>query len=123
MLAAAGLNENVLGRGADIRALIRLRALRNQFMPADWFSDPAWDLLLYLYKAHIDREELTVGDLIDRTGLKATTASRWLDSLAVRAWVNRHRCELDHRRVLIELTSKGITAMDGYFDALRDIPV
>lgn len=120
MLDAVRRSESLFGYGADVRSILHLRQMRAMYMPADWFSDPAWDLLLHLYQAHLDGQEMTVGDLIDQTGLKPTTASRWLDCIANRDWLSRRRCEQDHRRIFVELTPKGATAMDNYFDALRN---
>lgn len=72
-----------------------------------------------LYEAYADSLTTTMGELIAVTGLKATTASRWVDVIVGKGWAARNRCTLDHRRVFVNLTESGVDAMDRYFRALR----
>lgn len=118
-LARAGRSEHEVNHRADVCMIIRARAIRGTIMPADWFGDPAWDLLLRLYEAHLDRVELTMGDLIERTGIKPTTAGRWLDVIGGRGWVRRRPCAQDNRRVYAELTEQGAATMAACFEAMR----
>jgi hypothetical protein len=111
--------EEIFCHGTAVRTILHGREIRAQFMPADWFCDPAWDLLLRLYEAHADRRTTTMGELIDLTRLKATTASRWVDIIVGKGWATRRRCPRDHRRVFVQLTETGIDAMERYFEALR----
>ena len=50
---------------------------------------------------------MTVGELAERFGVSAPTASRTVTHLEERGWVRRVRDERDRRRHTIELTAKG----------------
>jgi len=105
---------------ANVHTIIRGRAARAQFMPPSWFSDPAWDILLHLYRACLEGRPLTVGELGQLTGIKPTTVNRWIDTLVCRGWIDRHRCEEDARRVWIALSDRGADQMSAYFESLAE---
>lgn len=46
----------------------------------------------------------------------ATTGLRWLGVLADEGLIVRENDPEDHRRVLVRLTARGITAMERFFD-------
>lgn len=107
------------GHRASVGIIIRGRETRAQFMPEGWFSDPAWDILLRLYEAHLDGVEHTVGDLGSFASTSPATTNRWLDVLFSRGWIQRRRCDRDQRRVFVSLTETGTETMNAYFDHLR----
>jgi DNA-binding MarR family transcriptional regulator len=107
------------GHRASLSAIIRGRQARAQFMPESWFSDPAWDILLHLYQAHLDAVAQTVGDLGNFANTSPATTNRWLDVLSSRGWVDRRRCDRDQRRVFVALSDVGVEIMESYFDYLR----
>jgi hypothetical protein len=39
---------------AAVRAAVLTRRCRAHSMPAEWFSDPAWDLMIDLYARHME---------------------------------------------------------------------
>jgi hypothetical protein len=116
---ASAAQDEIFCHGTVVRTIIHSRELRAKLLPVDWFCDPAWDLLLRLYEAHADRRATTMGELIDLTRLKATTATRWVDVIAGKGWATRSRCPRDHRRVFVGLTDLGIDAMERYFESVR----
>lgn len=111
--------ENAVTHRASIATVIRGRRARAQFMPENWFSDPAWDILLHLYEAHLDGLEHTVGDLGSFANTSPATTNRWLDVLFSRGWIARRRCDRDQRRVFVSLTQTGAETVDAYFTHLR----
>lgn len=108
-----------LGHRAAVADIIRARQTRAHFMPENWFSDPAWDILLRLYEAHLDAVERTVGDLGSFAATSPATTNRWLDVLVSRGWIHRRRCDRDQRRVFVSLSASGASHMHDYFEQMR----
>ncbi|MDV3456127.1 MarR family transcriptional regulator [Sphingomonas sp. HF-S4] len=104
---------------ASVESIIRVREARSKFMPENWFSDPAWDILLRLYHAYLDGLERTVGDLGSFASTSPATTNRWLDVLASRGWIHRRRDERDQRRVFISLSETGAEQMHECFEQMR----
>jgi DNA-binding MarR family transcriptional regulator len=110
-------------QGLDLRenvdSIIRVREARARFMPENWFSDPAWDILLRLYQAYLDGLERTVGDLGSFASTSPATTNRWLEVFAARGWIHRRRCERDQRRVFITLSENGAEQMRECLEQMR----
>jgi DNA-binding MarR family transcriptional regulator len=104
---------------ASVATIIRGREARAKFMPENWFSDPAWDILLRLYQAYLDGLEQTVGDLGSFASTAPATTNRWLEVLAGRGWIYRRRCTRDQRRVFVSLSESGAAQMHRYFEQMR----
>lgn len=111
--------KDAMTHRASVATVIQGRQARAQFMPENWFSDPAWDILLHLYEAHLDGVERTVGDLGSFANTSPATTNRWLDVLFSRGWISRRRCERDQRRTFVSLTEVGTNTVDAYFTHLR----
>ena len=69
---------------ATIRAMIRARRLRDQYFRGDLFADPAWDMLLDLMAARIEKNRVAVSSLCIAAAVPATTALRWIKALTDR---------------------------------------
>jgi DNA-binding MarR family transcriptional regulator len=102
-----------------VEATIRMRRERSSQFPADWFSDPAWDILLFLFECHLKGAKSTVGEVGAGTDNRPTTAIRWLDIIEAAGMLDRHRCLTDTRRVFVFLNEKGVSAMRLYFEKVR----
>src|SRR3546814_2986047 len=50
-------------RAKGVRRMLRQRRMREQYFPADLFADPAWDMLLDLYAARLERQPVSVSSL------------------------------------------------------------
>jgi DNA-binding MarR family transcriptional regulator len=72
-------------------------------------SLPQYHLLEILREA----DELTVGVLAEAAGVAAPTATRMLDCLARKGYVERRHSEEDRRAVLVSLTPSGRVAVEG----------
>lgn len=101
-----------------IRMIIRQRQMRASFFKRGLFSDPAWDMLLDLTAAQIEGIRVSVTSLCIASGVPDTTALRWINVMIDEGLFKRVNDKNDKRRVFIELTSKAVTAVDGYFHAL-----
>jgi DNA-binding MarR family transcriptional regulator len=99
------------------RAMRRARRRRSRFFLPTMFSDPAWDILLELYIAECEQRRLSIADLSDRSGVPGTTALRWLEAFEKETLVTRRCDPLDGRRVYINLSARGIRAMQAYFES------
>ncbi|HMO74437.1 MAG TPA: winged helix DNA-binding protein [Sphingopyxis sp.] len=108
------------GRAAQAREHIRQRRLREQFFPADMFADPVWDMMLDLYAAHYEGEEIPVSSLCIAAAVPATTALRWIKEMTAKGWLIRSRDPNDGRRVFLRLSDGARAGLDSYFDSIGD---
>lgn len=106
---------------ATIRAMIRARRLRDQYFRGDLFADPAWDMLLDLMAARIEKNRVAVSSLCIAAAVPATTALRWIKALTDRGLFVRAADPQDGRRVYIELSDDTARALAAYLRALRRI--
>ena len=120
--AAAGSGGDEGDSGIDaatIRAMIRARRLREQYFRGGLFADPAWDMLLDLMAARIEKERVAVSSLCIAAAVPATTALRWIKALTDRGLFVRAADPQDGRRVYIELSDDTARALAAYLRALQ----
>ena len=103
----------------EFRAIIRARRLREQFLPAELFADPAWDMILDLMAARLARQRVSVSSLCIAAAVPPTTALRWIRHLTDREVFARLDDPADGRRVFIELTDTGAQAVLAWTEAVR----
>jgi len=104
---------------AEMRALIRARRMRDQYLPADLFADPAWDMILDLMAARLAGQRVSVSSLCIAASVPPTTALRWIRQLTDRGVFARIDDPADGRRVFIELTDAAADAVLGWAQAVR----
>ena len=98
-----------------IKLMSSVRRDRQELFPGPLGTDSCWEVLLQLYRAHLDQHRLQIARLTRRTGLPATTVLRTLDNLAAAGLSARARDPLDGRAVMIELTEAGAARMQAFF--------
>jgi hypothetical protein len=98
-------------RATDVRAMIRLRRQRDALFPADLFADPAWDMMLDLMAARIERLKVAVSSLCIAAAVPPTTALRWIRTLTDLGIFVRVADPTDGRRVFIELSDAAATTV------------
>ena len=103
-----------------VRALIRVRRLREQFFPRDLFADPAWDMLLDLMAARLEQSRVAVSSLCIAASMPATTALRWIRTLAEHnLFIRRQDPETSEFRALLRgsglMVLAGLTPLLGWF--------
>lgn len=103
----------------EIRRFIRARRMRDQYLPADLFADPAWDMILDLLAARLAGQHVSVSSLCIAAAVPPTTALRWIRQLTDRAIFARIDDPADGRRVFIELTDTAAEAALGWVQAVR----
>ncbi|MAX00736.1 MAG: hypothetical protein CMN72_14060 [Sphingomonas sp.] len=106
---------------ARVRDLIRARRLRERFFTDELFADPAWDMLLDLFAAELEGNQVSVSSLCIAAAVPPTTALRWISNLTDAGLLRREADPLDRRRVFLALTPKATRAMRDYFAALGSL--
>lgn len=102
-----------------VRREIRLRRLRDDLFPDGLFADPAWDLLLDLYTAHLDGVPISVTSACIAACVPPTTALRWITRLEQFGLVVRSADALDGRRTHLCLSSQALDFMRKWAAAMR----
>ncbi len=106
---------------AAVRALIKRRRERERFFPVELFSDPAWDMLLDLTAARLERRQVSVSSLCIAAAVPTTTALRWIRNLCDIGLFVRNVDPDDLRRGLISLSDDAANRMLGYLAAGRAV--
>lgn len=99
----------------QITVIQQRQAWRNELFPAGLFRDPAWDILLELYRCHLLRRPCSTKDATLATGVPTGTAKRHLDVLCNAGLVQRTPDPTDARRVFLTLTDQAVLRMFAYF--------
>ena len=107
-------------RAKAVRRLLRQRRMREQYFPADLFADPAWDMLLDLYAARLERQPVSVSSLCIAAAVPATTALRWIKTMTDAGLFVREADPHDGRRIFIALAEGACDALARYFEALEE---
>lgn len=104
-----------------IRSIIRARRLRDRFFRGGLFADPAWDMLLDLMAARLERNRVAVSSLCIAAAVPPTTALRWIKALTEKGLFVRRADPADGRRVYIELSDEAARALAAYLRAANRI--
>ncbi len=107
-------------RAKAVRRMLRQRRMREQYFPADLFADPAWDMLLDLYAARLERQPVSVSSLCIAAAVPATTALRWIKTMTDAGLFVRDADPHDGRRIFIVLAEGACDALARYFEALEE---
>jgi hypothetical protein len=103
----------------EVRAAIRARRLRDQFFEGGLFADPAWDMLLDLFAAHLEHARVSVSSLCIAAAVPPTTALRWITTMRDAGLFERHDDPFDRRRAFVGLSEIALAAMRRYCAALK----
>lgn len=123
-MAVVGAAPNGDGDKLDanfIRSIIRARRLRDHFFRDELFADPAWDMLLDLMAARVERQRVAVSSLCIAAAVPPTTALRWIKTLCDQGLFVRVADPEDGRRVFIELSGETAAMMEAYLKSARRI--
>ena len=123
-MAAVGAAPGADGERLDagfIRSIIRARRLRDHFFRGELFADPAWDMLLDLMAARVERQRVAVSSLCIAAAVPPTTALRWIKTLCDQGLFVRVADPEDGRRVFIELSVETATMMEAYLKSAQRI--
>ncbi|MBU6269302.1 MAG: winged helix DNA-binding protein [Sphingomonadales bacterium] len=101
-----------------LRKIIRHRQLRARHLPAEIFADPAWDILLDLAAARMEKARVSVSSLCIASAVPPTTALRWIGQLTDAGLLCRQEDPADRRRAFIALTEAAVASLGRYFAAI-----
>lgn len=102
-----------------VEALIRSRRQRLEFFEKDLFFDPAWSIMLDLFRAELKEQRISVSSVCYGSGVPETTALRYVRTLEERGYIDRVQDTSDKRRVFLKLTPVASAKLLGYFDKMR----
>lgn len=105
-------NETV---GGTVEKAIIDRRRRAGLFPSCLFAEPAWDILLHLYRVELLQARTVVSTVCRASHVPATTALRWISRLESCGLVTRDPDRFDARRVYLRLADQGSAAMALYF--------
>ncbi len=106
----------------EVRRAIQLRRLRDkhfEMFGEGLFEDPAWDMLLDLYAAELEEQQVSVSSLCIAAAVAPTTALRWIAKMTQIGLFVRHPDPLDRRRAFMGLSRPAAEAMRSYMIAAR----
>jgi DNA-binding MarR family transcriptional regulator len=101
----------------DIRRILRVRRMRDQYFDSSLFADPAWDMLLDLLAAGLEETQVAVSSLCIAASVPPTTALRWIKAMTDHGLFERCADPDDGRRIFIRLAPSAVNGMARYFDA------
>ena len=104
---------------AEVRRAIRARRLRDTFFGSGLFEDPAWDMLLDLFAAELERTQVSVSSLCIAAAVAPTTALRWIAKMTDAGLFERQPDPFDRRRAFMALTDRGSQGMRAYVASLQ----
>jgi len=96
------------------------RALRQKFFDADFFAEPAWDMILDLFIQMHRKRQISVTSACIASRVPPTTALRWINVLVSRGLVERVSDPTDARRALLQLAQPTLLKLNEYFKAIDD---
>ena len=116
---AASISPSQLPKAEEVRKLIRARRMRESFFDSALFADPAWDMLLDLFAAHIEGDQVAVSSLCIAASVPPTTALRWIKAMTDHGLFVRHADPMDGRRIFIGLSAASTRSMADFLTAMR----
>lgn len=99
-------------------AILNFRHARRDFLPAEIFSEPAWDLLLELFVADSEGLKLTGAEVSQRCNIPPTVLSRWLKYLFNTGFVIADG--YGDQKDQLTLSGKGMESMEQTISKARD---
>ena len=97
-----------------VLAAIRARALRRDHVPSELLLDPAWDMLLELFRAEVSGRQLTASTLAKAAGVTTGSGLRWIDALVAKGLCVRGD-RVDDGRMEVSLSPRGSSELHAYF--------
>lgn len=83
-----------------------------------FYGEPAWDMMLDLYIAHLIGQRTAVSSACLAARVPSTTALRYIKSLCAKGLAYRIPDDHDRRRLWLQLSPRAIQAMDAYVDGV-----
>lgn len=94
-----------------ILSILAGRRGREAAIGRELFSDPAWDILLELFAAHLGKRGMLVQELARSIDIPESTVVRWIRVLGERGLVTSVSERGERERASIELSVQGLAVM------------
>lgn len=104
-----------------VRDVIRARRLRDRHFAVQLFEDPAWDIILDLFAARLERAQVSVSSLCIAAAVAPTTALRWIQKLSDAGLLEREPDPFDKRRAFMKLSPEAVSSMTRYVAMLHEM--
>lgn len=98
-----------------IESILSFRHRRSAIFPASLFGEPAWDMLLLLYCAHLEGRPESESRICAAAEVPRSTASRWIGALERGGWIARGPGPEAESGFNLELSEQGRNALDRLF--------
>lgn len=98
-----------------VAGLIRSRMERSRYLGTDLFTDPVWDILLFLLHAEIENHAVSISSASMASGLPKTVARRWLDTMVEHRLIAVQGHPNPSQDDEVELTPEASRSMRRYF--------
>jgi hypothetical protein len=109
-----------LAEASRLKRVITARRARQHFFAASLLAEPSWGMLLEAYLAFVEQRRISVSALCSAAEVPPTTGLRWLTLLEQEKMLIRIPDSFDRRRVWIELSPRGTSAMKRYFQSISN---
>lgn len=111
-LSQAGRIERCSLQLSQVAVRMRLAASRRRrHLSAEWFGEPAWEMLLELFIQFAGGARVSTKSLVIASGAPNTTGLRVIDRLEEAGLVERSPSQTDKRVTLVSLTRQGVVAV------------
>ena len=105
---------------AETIKLYRERRRRERIFSSDLFGEPAWDILLDLFSAHLQNKRISVTSVCIAANVAPTTALRWISELQENLLIERFDSDTDRRVKWVRLTDSASKLMFEYFKTIAE---
>jgi DNA-binding MarR family transcriptional regulator len=95
----------------QLNRVLHTRAVRGKCFHPELFADPAWDILLALYKAELAQRRISVSSCCVAAQVPTTTGLRHIAALCEHGVLVRTQDKLDRRRMFLSLSAEASAAM------------
>ncbi len=116
-----GSDGHPIGRtalAALAKRLYKERQERSRYLPEKLCAEPGWNIMLDLFAATVDGQDVAITAACYGSGVPPTTALRWVEELRAMELIDRMPDPTDHRRTFLRLTAKGYRIMEQYLARL-----
>ena len=114
--ASSGLYSDLHLRTA--KAWLRSSQIRRDFLGGQMGTDPAWDMLLFLYVAKREGRQVPATSASLASGAPLTTGLRWISVLVERGWVEKSGDASDARRINLRVLDEAVALIERALDAV-----
>jgi len=96
--------------------IYKSRIARKDFLPLSIFGEPAWDILIDLFIAESDDQNITVSSACIASQVPSTTALRYIAMMEKEGLVRRSPDERDQRKIHLTLNHSARVCVEHVLD-------